>query len=293
MKGLFSRRVLLFAIYGMALTMVLAYLRFPGEDFRRWLEGELSARFSPMSVRLERITLDWPLALQLSGILIQEEQQEKVFLHINRLSLRPLGLDRLDRWEVAAALYGGEILATLDFDLGARNLVADDIRGSLLDLSLWELPAGQLGRSLSGQLSFAASYRAELQRPFAGQGRGQIVAKEGEVELLESVFSLSKLIFNEVSADLEYREGKMELLDGKLSGRDLSGFFTGNVQFTEPFAKSLVALEGGLVPEPKFLAANAGRRRAYTSYIRRFDEKYLPFKMGGVLARPTFRMGQR
>jgi len=292
MGRFFSWRTLCFAGYGLLLTVVLAWLRFPADNFRKYIERSLSKPLSGAECNIGKISYEFPVTLNLEKIKIQENRKPGSTL----LSFESIKVSTTGPWfwrstALESRLYGGEMKATVRFEWAANDFELEDIRGEGIDLLKWEGANETLQRKTAGTLSFSGNYSGSFADPLGGKGEGRWLVEKARVELLQPVLALNSLDLSTVNSKVKYEGNVVTLLDGDMAGVDMAGVFKGHVDFFPPTGRTNIDIIGHLTPQPAYFLKHKDQEALVRKLLRRYNKETLPFHVGGTVHRPTFRFG--
>lgn len=284
-------RLFFYLTYGVILTFVLLYIRFPTEKFKTFWEQKVEQTFSNSVCSIDKIHYAFPAFIVFDTLKISKTAGEQAaVIVIDQLRVRP-GIRFWNTFILRGELYTGTVKAALNLDKKENGYKLTDIM--LYELKLSEIikHQGIVDRNITGSLSGSGKYQAQWNAPGTGLGKMRIAASSGSLELLHPVLSLSTIDFEQVNFDVSIGE-QVEIQQGKLKGKDLNGDFEGTVNVMNSFFDSRVSLSGLLEPRREFLQTHPVEAKMVKQYAKRFKRSALPFKMGGTLSNPTFRLSR-
>ena len=257
---LFSRVLSLlgYLTYSLVVLVAMLWLLFPAEALRSRIEAELQAIRPDLQWNIGELRPAFPAALQLSDITIREIASGNELFRVKSLFVRPDLRAYLQGGKLSSAygivLPSGRIEGRLTLQKKKHVLLYN---GTVTGIHLAEIHglSEKLDRSLSGVLSGDFTGTGQLHDPgsIVLEGMGRVV--QGTISFKEPVLGMDQLAFTEVSSWFHYGSGEMQLLDGRLRSRLLTGTFTGTVQLkTMVLNRSELRLQGTLVPRSEFLA---------------------------------------
>lgn len=284
-------RLFFYLIYGVSLTFVLLYIRFPTEKFKTFWEKKVEQTFSSTECSIDKIHYAFPVFIVFEKMkIIKTDGEQQAVIVIDQLKLRP-GIQFWHTFALQGELYTGTVKAGLNFDKKESSYKLTDI--VLQDLNLSEIikDQGIVERKITGSVSGSGQYQAKLNAPGNGLGKVRIAATSGSIELLHPVLSLSTIDFEHINFYVSIGE-QVEVGQGKLKGKDISADFEGTVNVMNSFFDSRVRLSGLLEPRREFLQTHPVEAKMVRQYAKRYNKSALPFKMGGTLSNPTFRFSR-
>lgn len=284
-------RLFFYLMYGVLLTSVLLYIRFPTDKFKTFWEKKVEQTFTGSVCNIEKIRYGFPVFLVFEKMQIAKTAGEKqAVIAVEQLKVRP-GIQFWRAFALRGELYTGTVSGVLNLDQNESSYSLTDI--VLDDVLLSEIikDQGIEDRNISGRLSGSGRYQAKWNAPGKGLGKMRIAATSGSMELLHPVLSLSSIDFERINFDVSIGE-QVTIGQGKLRGKDISADFEGTVNVVNSFFDSRLRLTGLLEPKREFLRTHPVEAKMVQQYAIRYKKKALPFKLGGTLSNPTFRFSR-
>ena len=280
-----------YTLYAVALLLLLAVLRFPGEELRRYGEGRLAALVPGSSWRILGLSYRFPLTVSATGLELTLGEGREVRLLAEHLRASLVSLAYPGEVAVSAALYGGAVQGRLRFVTGA-GLAGGDLRLEGVDVA--RLPAEFFpgGRRLSGRLDARGelSFGPATSPSESGlSGRGEISLRDGSISLFSPLLSLHTLDVGQLSCGLRLDRGRLDIVSGQLRGAELKADFSGWWQSGGDIFSGQVQLGGQVQPADKLLAKMAAEERHGLELLLADHEGGLPFTVTGSVGSPLFR----
>jgi type II secretion system protein N len=289
-RAIFSLRTFFYLVYAVVLTAVLLYIRFPTEKFKLFCEKRVESFLSDSVCTIDRIAYHFPLSIaffNLQSSTVVDEKDSK--LVVSHLVVSPDIKNVLRAFAISGEIYGGSFGLKLNLDAPAKSFQLNDVYIKGFDVNAWASDYGLLDRKMSGIVEFSGSYQARYDSPQEGMGTGKLVIADGSMELLQPVLSLPTFGFERINVDMTHENNIVRFIDGAVSGKEMSGEFTGEMRMTSPLLNSSILLSGNLTPNEGFLLAHPEEKRLVEQLLLRYKSSVLPFKVGGSVRRPTFR----
>jgi len=286
-----SSRILLYMIYGVLLTAVLLYIRFPTDKFRSFCEQQIEQTFNASNCSIKRIHYSFPVSVVFEKVQIIKPsgEQQSVFT-IDQFKFRP-GIRFWKTFKLFGDLYSGTLRATLGLDRDKKSYNLTDIVINNLNLNEILKDQGIVDRKITGSLGGSGKYSVEWKTPTTGVGKGRIEVKTGQIEVLQPILSLTAIDFNRINLDISVGK-QIQLQQGKLKGKNLNANFEGSLNVMDSLLVSRVRLSGLLEPNRAFLQSHPMEAKMVKQYEKRYKKSSLPFKIGGTVANPTFRFSR-
>jgi type II secretion system protein N len=288
--SVFSLRSLLYVVYAVMLTVVLLYVRFPGEKFKDYCEKRIERLVPGSTCTIEEIAYRFPSSAAFANIhvtrTIDEQDSDMV---VQRLSVTPEPLQFWRAFTLHGEMYSGLFTAGLDVDSKTQQFHLTAIHVEGLEVGKLAEGIGLADRKISGVFAFKGDYQAASNHPNDGVGTGEVEVVNGSIGLLQPLLALSTIEFEKLTVGVSRQNGVIRLVDGELVGRELSADFAGEMRLTSPLLQSSVLLSGYLAPDEVFLRDHPREQQFVQRLLQRYKVTVLPFKVGGTVQRPLFR----
>lgn len=282
-----SLRGLFLLSYVMAVLALLLYLRFPGEEVRRYAEARVAAMVPGGFCRIVGTSYRFPRTITIRSLQLGLADSQAWQGEIRDLAVTVGSILPPYKLEVEGSLYGGRLQAEIAV-YSAQKVEIGELR--LGDIDLAALPgevfAGR--RQLTGRLDIAGAGGLGTEGRDKIGGRAQLTIREGSVSLLQPVLSLQQLHFSRLSCNLQMIDRTIVVDQGILRGDDLHADFSGAWQAAGGFEAGMVLLRGHLRPQAALLQSRPEQRQALDLLARRHDGG-LPFEVAGTPLSPTLR----
>ncbi len=283
----FSLRGLGLLCYVMAVLALLLYLRFPGEEVRRYAEELVVAMIPGGSCRVVGPSYRFPRTITIQSLQLGRGDRPEWRVELRDIAVTVDSVLPPYRLGVDAALYGGRLEALIAVG-AAQEVEIGELR--LHDVDLAALPRELFGgqRQLAGRLDIAGVGRLAAEGRNKGSGQAQLTIRDGSVSLLQPILSLHQLRFSHLSCDLQVIDGSITVGQGIMQGTDLHADFSGSWQNAAGFDAGIVLLRGTLRPQATLLQGQPEQRQALDLLVQRHDGG-MPFEVAGTPFTPTLR----
>jgi len=292
LNAIFSLRSFLYLLYAVVLTSVLLYVRFPTEKFILFCEHRLQQFSEGAECSISKIDYSFPLTLEFVDVRIGSSDVKSDSLKIDQLQLSPTFIGMFSSWKIKGKMYSGVVQTVLTVPFDDDFFYFKEIRCEKIDIAAVVADMPTFERGISGALTFAGEYKGESTHPLAGFGKGNISLENGVLHLQSTVLSLGAMDFSLISVDWEYGEGMFHVLKGRMVGEQLNADFSGMLQ--PPFLASggRLTIDGVIEPQEKFIKSKPKIKRLFQRLQQRSKKATVPFKVGGTLSKPTFRLSR-
>ena len=288
------RRAFIFLFYcffALIVIGVLLVFLFPRDKFSSWAADRIEKELPGYSITIKDIRYVHPLKLRFYQVVFTNDA-EKFQIPIDTLLVSFEPKYPITRVDVSAVLFGGDLESEVRFDQRDR-IECNNLQLSTMHLADIELLQRRIERPVQGTLSFSG--KALISRKEAANLRfsGKLQIDNFRTELRRPIFSNSEISFASVSASAVLGDRILDLSEGKASGPLLSGDFTGRVAWEQPWQKSRIDIEGGLVPQPKLLEQHPEAKQVAAQLFQKYRSESIPYVVDGSIKEPNFRFGKR
>lgn len=292
-RTIFSLRFLMYLLYGVLLTAVLLYVRFPREKFKQFSENRFE-KFLPGTVcKIDRVVYRFPLSAVMKQVTIVtavENNQSGLVIDEFVVTARPPRF--MSRFDLDGDLLAGNFAAKLNLDRLNDGFHLNDIHLRGLEVGKIVESLGIVDREMSGLVEYSGNYQAANENPLDGSGKGAVKVVDGSIGLLQPILGLSAIDFESVAMGVSQERGSINFTDGKVLGKEVAADFTGKVRVESPLMNSALLLSGQLEPQEQFLKNNPREQQVVQRLLKRYNMNVLPFKVGGTVNRPLFRFSK-
>jgi type II secretion system protein N len=241
--------ILGYVLAGIAMLIVLLYLRFPEGTVKAYIKAAAAVRYPRMLLSIDTVQPAIPPGVALENITTGFLKNPEAIFHADRLTVRP-GLLSLFRGRLAFILtaegYGGVVRGRFDF--------ADSFsfQGPLsAEANFREIRIGKcawlrdlLGRRITGTLEGTVSFSGNTKTLKNGTGNLAFTLSNGTYPLVESFFGINQLDFNKVDAKIYFRNGALKIAELTLNGDKIRCSMKGNILLAEEIQNSPISLNG-------------------------------------------------
>ena len=249
MKLKMNRAIAGYILAGIAMLLILLYLRFPGEALTDYVKAVAAARYPQASVSIDAIRPAIPPGLAVSGITVAFRDRPDATLHADSLTFRPGGLALLrGRLAIlmAAEGYGGVMEGRVDFSrlLSFRGPLSAtaNLRDIRVEKCAWLRDS--LVRQVTGTLKGSIAFSGTAEALMNGTGTVDFTLTNGTFPLQESFLGIEKIDFTRVEGKASFRGGAMKITQLTLSGEKLRCSLKGNILLADDLQASQIDLNG-------------------------------------------------
>ena len=144
------------------------------------------------------------------------------------------------------------------------------------------------GRKIAGRLDSTIVYGSDN-----GEAKKLTVnlhVEDGEVGLINPVFSINNLAFKTIDAELVVDRRTLKLKRCTVDGDQVKGDVTGVVLFRKPFERSRLEFKGNVAPQHLLMASLKKALPKSMLPSKKAGEKGFPIKLYGTIEKPKFSL---
>ena len=244
------RTVVGYILAGVAMLILLLYLRFPGGALTETIKAE-AARYPGLLLSIDTVQPAIPPGITLENVTAGFRGRPEATLHADSLGIRPGWLSLLRgrlALVMAAEGYGGEIRGNIEFanifSVKGPLSAEMNIREIRIEKCAWLRDA--LARQITGTLKGSATFSGAAGSLKNGTGNIDFTLTNGSYQLLESLLGFERIDFNKVDAKVSFRNGALKIAGLTLNGEKLRISLKGNILLADDFRESQIDLNGSI-----------------------------------------------
>ncbi len=241
-----TKKWIAYTIYGMLITAVFLYLRFPSDSAGRYIRSIVAGRNPNVVLSFDSVRPYFPPGIRLHSLSVGFKNKPGSTLKADVAKVRPALLNLLSgrlALLLSANAYEGHIKA----DIGFTNRFS--YKGPVrINAGLDKINIGKCayikaisGRQMDGKLGGTLSYNGSL-----GTGSARFTLLDGNIQLLGDIFGLKELDFDKIEVDMTLKNRALKITGLDITGKQLSGSFTGNIFLDKDIMQSRLAIKGDL-----------------------------------------------
>ena len=283
-----------YALYGILLTLLLLYYRFPSDAFEDYLQERVEKINPQFTLSIEKIAPSMTLGLRfLEARLYIKTNREKPIFRTDRLFVRPSVLSIFrNEWKFCfnALAYKGIIEGCSSVEKVKKDAPFQT------SVALKDIPMGAdnplkevIGRNLEGTLNGTISFKGQPKALIGGTGEVDLRLSDGRVELTQPILSLDGIGFHEVLIKMTLENRRLNLTRVTLKGTNMNGTLSGVVILNDELSRSSLNLRGTLEPFAEFIKDLTDSPDTVRLIRQRLNRGKINFAIRGTIAEPSFR----
>jgi len=245
------RAVAGYILAGVALLILLLYLRFPGGAVTETIKAAAAARYPGLLLSIDTAQPAIPPGVTLENVTAGFRGRPEATLHADSLGFRPGWLSLL-RGRLAlvtvAEGYGGDIRGSVEFanifSVKGPLSAELDVREIRIEKCAWLRDA--LARQITGTLKGSAAFSGAAESLKNGTGNIDFTLTNGTYQLLENLLGFERIDFNKVDAKVSFRNGALKIAGLTLNGEKIRISLKGNILLADDFRESQIDLNGSI-----------------------------------------------
>jgi type II secretion system protein N len=249
MKWRMNRAIAGYILAGIAMLVLLLYLRFPAEPVTDYIKALAAARLPGMLLSIDTVQPAVPPGVEIVNATAGFRGRPEATLHADRLILQPGWLSLFRgrfAWVLTAEGYGGEVRGRIDYAdvLTFRGPLSAEanFREIRIEKCAWLRDA--LARQITGTLKGSFSFSGVAGALNNGTGNLDFTLTNGTYQLLESLVGFDRLDFSKVDAKVSFRNGALKIAALTLNGEKIRVSLKGNILLADDIRESQIDLNG-------------------------------------------------
>lgn len=292
MKGFFRwfLTTLGYAVYAVAVILVLLWFLFPADSSLVWLQKKLNAASSSFVWEIKGLNRGFPFNIRLSDIKLSERDDKQTpILQFASLQLAPdmkglAGLTSKIPFTYQLKTLDGTVKGDCQVSSN-RSLVS--CTGEMQNLQVGDLVElwKMTDRSGSGAVSGTFKYFGVGNNLLQGTLRAKLQVKDGTVSLRQKILGLDRIDFQSMTTSLNIKDRVASFENGQMESRLFKADFDGSLKLTGNMYTSAVNIRGKIEPRSELFGGL--KNSASVSFIKgQLQDDKLSFIINGTLVEP-------
>jgi len=240
-----------YTIYGMLITAVILYLRFPSDSAGRYIKSIVESSNPDVMLSFDSVKACFPPGIRLHSLSVGLKDKPGSTLKADVAKIRPALLNLLSgklALLLNANAYEGHIKADIDFAnrFSCKGPVRVNAELDKINIGKCAYIKAASSRKIDGRLGGTMSYNGKWNGLINGTGSARLVLLDGNIQLLGDIFGLNEVNFDKMEADMTLKNRTLKITVLDVTGKQLSGSFKGNVFLDRDIMQSRLAIKGDL-----------------------------------------------
>ncbi|MCD6487543.1 MAG: type II secretion system protein GspN [Syntrophobacterales bacterium] len=246
-----TKRWITYTIYGILITVIFLYVRFPSDNAANYIKSIVVAGNPNVVLSFESASFCLLPGIKLGNVEIGFRDRPNLVFRTDTLKIRPALASLLSgklSLLLNASIYGGNMQTDVAFAnrFSTEGPVRINTGFSGINLGKCSCLKTVTGRRTAGILSGSLSYDGRLDRIAGGTGNARLALVDGSVQLLRDIFSFGELDFDKMEADLTLKNRTLKITSLEMTGKQLNGSFSGNIFLNKNIMRSRLAIKGNV-----------------------------------------------
>jgi type II secretion system protein N len=285
----FSKRTLLYTAYVFGLTIFFLYILFPSEAVKDYMAYTMSRGNPDIRVTIDRVSPVLPPGIKLHDVGIAHGNM--ALIDLDSVKITPGLLSFFTSTKTArfkSRVSAGSVHGLAQIDQ-RNDRQAEKIEGTISGVQVQGIPA--LKRLTVHQVS--GNLSGDFLIDGAGPSRsmtGKLTLSDCRIEFDQPVIGQSSLGFSKINADLVLNNGKLKIKKCRARGNQLDADISGTIDLKTDSRRDTLNLNGSVTPHHGLLAKIENSMPADLLRPKKAGKAAIPFKIGGTVEVPEFRL---
>lgn len=278
-------------LYGVALTAVLLYLRFPEKSFKKYCETNIEKWLPGVECRIGAVGYGYPAELVFKDLRITLKNNDAAAFEDERFSLQPAWKHITSALQIQSRAFGGNHSARININRTAGNISLNELqieKAQLGEITLFQ----RADKKIEGFLSGNGSATIHRQSLAVVSAKGDFTVSDLAFELNNPLFQLITLEVDSGDFQVNLSDNRMRFMEGRMANAKIDGTFQGDVVLADPLWITKLTLTGSIIPKVELFQGNKQLQAVVTGVKRRYNSDDIPFRVGGTIKSPTFIFGK-
>ncbi len=191
-------------------------------------------------------------------------------------------------YAISGELYGGSFQSMLSIAPFAGHLALRDLRLDNVQLEKFTYLHAVTRRTITGVLSGRGRFDGSWQRQRKIRAQGALSLRNGSVNLLQPILSLTEIDFERLAMDFALTGGELKVTGGKLGGTELEAEFSGALHPESRLESWGIGLTGNLAVHRVYLRKYPRMVQVVRGLQQMYGGNALPFAIKGTVGDPRF-----
>ena len=276
----------------------LLYYRFPSDALGDYLQSRADVISTRSHVLVGKVRPSFPFGVKFleSKVSLKENPFTSLFISESLLIKPELWsfFRGKSKYLFQCLTYGGDIRGSIQFkNNGTKKAPETPFTTSMelrnIRINDYEYLSTVIGRNVKGLLGGSISYSGQWNLMINGTGEANLKISDGLVELLQPVFGLESVGFDDLWIRMVLQKKRIKLTRVELDGREIKGTLSGTITLKKKFSESRLALRGSIEPMAGFFKSDKETPGILKLFKRRLKRGKLSFIIRGTPIDPNIR----
>jgi len=246
-----TKKWITYTIYGILITAVFLYLRFPSDSVEKHIRSIVARNNSDVVVSFDSVRPCFPPGIRLHMLSVDFKNKPGLTFKADVAKIRPVLLNLLSgklKVLLNADAYEGHIKTDIGFTNRFSSKGPVMIKTEFKDINLEKCSfiKAVTDRRVNGRLSGSLLYDGKYDRFISSAGSAELTIIDGNIELLKNMFGFDALAFDKAEAELTLKDRTIKINGLDITGKQLSGSFTGDLFLDREIMQTRLAIKGNI-----------------------------------------------
>ncbi|MBE9503297.1 MAG: type II secretion system protein GspN [Proteobacteria bacterium] len=246
-----TKKWIAYTIYGILITVAFLYLRFPSDSAGRYIRSIVQGSNPNIVLSFDSVRPCFPPGIRLNSLSVSFKSKPGSTIKADVAKVRP-ALTSLLSGKLLLLLYADAYEGSMRADINFANRFSTKgpvrIKTEFNDINLGKCSCIKMaaGRQVDGRLSGYLSYNGKWDGVINSRGNAKLALLDGNIQLLGDIFGLKELDFDKIEVDMTLKNRALKITKFDITGKQLSGSFTGNIFLDRDIMQSRLAIKGDI-----------------------------------------------
>ena len=274
--------------------IAVLYVRFPSDALRNYLQATVAEMDPNYDVSIGKSQLAFPFGVKLfKTVLVPRKQPDRNLFIADRLLIRPEIVSFVKgepKYKFDCLAYNGDLKGFFRFKkkgMDAPFTTMIELRD--IHMADYAYLSTLIGRNVKGILGGIVNYSGQRGLLINGNGEANLKISDGWVQLLDPIFGLDSIAFDDLRIKMVLGKRKIRLTNVELEGRDLKGTLSGTVSLKKDLSRSNLELKGSIQPLEGLFRGGSGTSDTLQYLKRGLKKGKISFVIRGTPVEPRIR----
>ena len=241
-----TKKWIIYTTYGVLITTAFLYFLFPSDGAGRYVKSIVESSNPDVMLSFDSAKACFPPGIRLHNLSVSFRNKPGSTLRVDVAKIRPALLNLLSgklALLLNADAYEGRIKADIRFRnrFSCKGPVRVNVELDKINIGKCAYVKAISGRQIDGKLDGTLSYNGSR-----GTGSIRFTLLDGNIQLLKSMFGFDGLAFDKVETELTLKNRALKIIRLDITGKQLSGSFTGNIFLDRDIMQNRLAIKGDI-----------------------------------------------
>jgi type II secretion system protein N len=279
-----------YGMYAVLVALCSLYFRFPAAEVGDYLDRSIKGMNPDLSFAAAMIRPWPPLRLRFTDMQVVSTGADVPLVVADNLVAGPQIRSMVQGKPIyvfKGEAYGGEFNGRLERHSDSAPLGSASLSFTGIDLAEYKYLSEQLGRHLGGILGGSVDFQSDTDHLLDNEGRTKLRVTDGRVELLQPLFGLDAIEFNDLTVEATLTNGVLTA-NMEFDGPELRGTVSGTVRVLADIGQSRLSFKGMIEPQAQLGQLYPQAAAAFNLLKKKMRNGKYSFVVSGTVQQPNF-----